>query len=372
MNKRLSTALTAAALAALMAGCAADRPPPAPLEAVQAQIAGRQVWSARVGSVSFPLEVTAAAGRVHVASDDGTVLALDAATGQAAWQAQVTGGIAAGVGSDGRFAAVVTRRNELVVLDGGREIWRAAQDGPVATAPLVAGERVFVVGTDRAVRAYDALDGRYLWQYKRAGDALTLAQRGVLAAYQDTLLVGQGARLVALDPTVGSLRWETTVVSPRGTNEIERLADLIGPANRVGTSYCVRAFQSATGCVDVATGRTEWSQLGGGVEAVGGSASAVFSADGSDRVSARRRDKGDLLWSHERLLNRQLSAPAALGTAVVFGDFEGWLHFMDAATGQPVLRLGTDGSRIAAPLRVEGNTLVAVTQKGGVFAFRPE
>ncbi|MCA0176077.1 MAG: outer membrane protein assembly factor BamB [Proteobacteria bacterium] len=369
MNIRL---LAAVAAAVWLAGCAADRPPPAPLETVQAKIAGRQVWSARIGKVSFPLEVMARGGRLYLAADDGQVLALDATTGAEAWRAQVAGGIAAGVGSDGRFAAVVTRANDLVVLEAGREVWRTAQPGPVVTPPLVAGERVFVMGSDRIVRAYDALDGRYLWQFKRAGDSLTLAQRGVLAAYQDTLLVGQGAKLVALDPTVGTVRWEAAVTNPRGTNEIERLADLVGPINRVGASYCVRAFQSATGCVDATNGRVQWSQLGGGVEAVGGQADAIFGADGSDRVSARRRDKGDLLWSHERLLNRQLSAPAAMGTAVVFGDFEGWLHFMDAATGQPVLRLGTDGSRIAAPLVVEGTTLVAVTADGGVFAFRPE
>jgi outer membrane protein assembly factor BamB len=43
----------------------------------------------------------------------------------------------------------------------------------VVTAPLVAGERVFVVGVDRSVQAFDAATGRLLWVMRRPGDALT-------------------------------------------------------------------------------------------------------------------------------------------------------------------------------------------------------
>jgi hypothetical protein len=71
-------------------------------------------------------------------------------------------------------------------------------------------------------------------------------------------------------------------------------------------------------------------------------------------------------------LNRALSAPAALGTTVVFGDYQGLLHFFSQDAGKPLLRLPTDGSRVIAPPVVADNTLLVVTRAGGVFAFRPE
>ncbi|MGL1724219.1 outer membrane protein assembly factor BamB family protein, partial [Vibrio parahaemolyticus] len=46
--------------------------------------------------------------------------------------------------------------------------------------------------------------------------------------------MGQGPRLAGVDPLQGSLRWEASVATPRGTNEVERLADLVGPAVRQG------------------------------------------------------------------------------------------------------------------------------------------
>jgi outer membrane protein assembly factor BamB len=136
--------------------------------------------------------------------------------------------------------------------------------------------------------------------------------------------------------------------------------------------FCMRAFQNAVGCIDAEQGTLKWVQNGGGVEAVGGDENYVFGADGSDRITARKRASGEIAWTNETLLNRALSAPVALGTTVVFGDYEGQLHFFSQDAGKPLLRLPTDGSRVVAPPVVTDNTLLVVTRAGGVFAFRPE
>ena len=63
------------------------------------------------------------------------------------------------------------------VLDAGKLLWRKPVGTKVVTAPLVAGERIFVLGVDRRVIAWDALDGRKLWQQQRPGEPLRLAHR---------------------------------------------------------------------------------------------------------------------------------------------------------------------------------------------------
>lgn len=349
-----------------------DKPKPATLEAFKPSIAGRQVWTAKVGGVEFPLAVAVNGETFTAAGTDGTVVALNAVDGRELWRASAGERLSAGVGSDGRFTAVVTRNNHLVVMEAGSVKWRQALNSRVATPPLVAGERVFVMGVDRAVHAFDVLDGKRIWSLQRPGDALTLSQPGVVAAFKNTLLVGQGSRLAGLDPLNGSVRWELPLATPRGTNEVERLADLVGPVVRHGDTVCARAFQSAVACADAERGTLVWSKNVGGIDAIGGDDELVYGADASDRVTAWRIATGEVAWSHERFINRGLSGPAGFGKTVVFGDSEGYVHFLARDSGQTLLRLPTGGSPVVGTPARSGSTLLVTTRGGGLYAFRLE
>jgi outer membrane protein assembly factor BamB len=175
-----------------------------------------------------------------------------------------------------------------------------------------------------------------------------------------------------VDPLRGTLRWEVPLASPRGTNEVERLADLLGPAVRIGDLVCARSFQSAVGCVDASRGTVAWSRNVGGNDAVGGSLDVVVGADASDRITAWKTGNGEVAWSNERLLNRGLSGATAVGTVVAFGDYEGYVHFLSQADGQIVARLPTDGSAVVGTPAAWGTIVVVVTRNGGVFAFKPQ
>jgi outer membrane protein assembly factor BamB len=365
-------ALAGALVGAALVGCSSDKPPPKPLEAFAPKIAGRMVWSQRVDGVTFPLSVAVNGNVFTVAGDDGTVLAFDAQNGRELWRAGVGNRISAGVGSDGRFAAVVTRGTELVVVEAGRIVWRKELGLRVSQAPLVAGERVFVLAVDRSVHAFDVLDGRRLWTSRRPGDPLTLSQTGTLLPFKDTLLVGQGPRLAGLDPLRGSVRWEVAVATPRGTNEVERLADLVGPASRFGNVICARAFQSAVGCIDAERGTLAWTKTIGGTQGVAADEQYVFGADASDRLTAWRIGTGEQAWSSDALLYRGLSAPLTTGKTVVFGDVEGNVIWLGRDQGELLLRLTTDGTAVATAPVLAGTTLLVATRGGGLFAFRPE
>ena len=56
--------------------------------------------------------------------------------------------LSAAVGSDGKFAAVVSRNNALIVMDGGRALAGDALPHR-RSSPLVVGGRVFVLSADR-------------------------------------------------------------------------------------------------------------------------------------------------------------------------------------------------------------------------------
>lgn len=364
-----------ACLLGALAACGSSgskKPEPTPLAPVNALLGVRQAWTLSVGASAAPLKPAVIGSQVWVGSNDGSVVAIDAAAGREIWRAQAGAPLAAGVGSDGRTVAGVTIANELVAMEAGRVVWRARLGVGVFTPPLVAGRRVFVLGADRSLSAFDATTGARLWQQSRPGDALSLRQAGLLMALGDTLVAGQQGRLAGLDPNTGALRWDSVIASPRGTNEIERLVELVGGVSRQGNQICARAFQAAVGCVDTTRGTTTWSRAAAGSEGLAGDDKLVFGTESTGRVQAWQRASGEPAWHSDRFLHRGLTAPVVVGRSVVFGDSAGFVHLIARQDGAVLNRLATDGSGLAAAPVLAGDTLVAVTRKGAVFAWRPE
>lgn len=362
------------ALVGALTACASgsDALRPAELGVNPALLGVRTAWTSKIAPVDFPLQAKVTGQTVALAGNDGAVLSLDARSGAVLWRAEVGAPIAAGVGSDGRFSAVVTRANELVVLEAGQVLWRAGLTSQVFTAPLVAGERVFVLGGDRSVAAFDAKSGRKLWQQQRPGEALVLRQAGVLTAVGNTLVAGLSGHLVGMNPVNGNTVWDATLAAPRGTNDIERLVDLVGGFSRQGNELCVRAFQAAVGCVDALRGNVTWKRPAAGAVGVQGDDTQVYGVESDSRVLAWQRANGQPVWTSDRLLYRKLSAPLVLGRSVVMGDATGLVHLLSRADGTPLTRLSTDGSAIEVTPVAAAGTLVVVTRNGGVYGFQPE
>lgn len=379
---RPARGLALLALVAALAGCSvmpggsfwgASKPVPADLGANVPVLGVRQAWTSKVGAVAaLSLDVRVNGTTVTLASADGTVAAIDARTGGDIWRLALAEPLSAGVGSDGKMAAVVARSNALIAMESGRERWRQPMPSQVFTAPLVAGGRVFVLAADRTVTAFDAASGKRLWTQQRPGEPLVLRQDGVLLAVGDTLVVGLSGRLVGLNPDNGSARWEAPLASSRGTNDVERLVELVGRSSRVGESVCARAFQSTVGCVNTVRGNVAWTQRASGAEGIDGDKDAIFGTESNGSLVAWNRNDGTRLWGSDRLKHRKLTSPLLLGRSVVVGDDTGLVHLLSRTDGAPLNRMATDGSGIAAAPVAAADTLVVVTRNGGVFGFRPE
>ncbi|MGQ0710197.1 MAG: outer membrane protein assembly factor BamB [Rhodoferax sp.] len=364
----------AAAALALLAACssAPEKPQPSPLAPDPGLLPIRTAWTAHIGEAGYGLVPTASGAHVALAGADGTVAVIDARTGGDLWRVRLDKAVTAGVGYDGRFAAVVTADQQLVVIESGQVLWRAPLGAAAFTAPLVAGQRVFAVAADRTVYAWDAATGRPLWQQPRGADSLVLRRPGLLGAVQDTLVVGTAGRVLGLNPNTGAVRWEAPVATGRGSNEVEKLVDVVAGVARAGQQLCVRAYQSAIGCIDAEKGVRLWSKPSVGFVGVHGDGTVLAGADAQGVVTAYQHASGEVLWSTRELRYRALTAVQMVGRSVVVGDAQGHLHFFSKQDGALLTRLDSDGSAIAAsPLLVE-RTLVVVTEKGLVLGLRPE
>lgn len=363
---------TLIALASLLAACSStiQRPKPVEIPSVEVKQEIRPLWTARLGEVKLALEAHVQAGRVALADSQGTVALIDAQTGKDVWRIKLDQPIIAGVGGDDKVLAVVTRNNDLVVLRDGKVLWRQNLKAESFTTPLVAGGRVFALSADRRVHAFDAATGRSLWSQQRTGEPLVLRQNGLLMPFKNTLLVGFSGRLAGLNPDNGSTRWETAIATPRGTNDMERLVDLLGPGYRQGDWVCVRAFQAQIGCVDAERGMALWTRASVGERTVVGNGQWVFSVQSNGVVQAIDPKTGERQWESERLKYRPLSAAQVTPRGLLVGDGGGWMYLLSLTDGKLLNRVRLEGQDLAASPAVVGDThVVTVTREGRVAAW---
>ena len=358
------------ACVALVACSGPSRPKPTEIPGVPVLQDVRTSWTASIGKVDFPLVASARDDRIALANSQGVVIVMDAATGKDVWRIKLDQAISAGVGGDGQQFAVVTRDNELVTLREGKVLWRTKLPAQSFTPPMVAGARVFVLTADRSVIAFDGATGRQLWTQQRPGEPLVLKQAGVMLAFKNTLIVGLSGRLAGLDPNTGVIRWESAVATPRGTNDVERLVDLVAPFDRVGDVVCVRAFQAAVGCVNAERGQGVWTRPSVGEMGVSGNDTLLVAPMSNGVVQAFNRSNGERLWDTERLKYRVLSAPLVTPRGVLIADSGGWLYALSLADGALLNRIKLDSEELATAPVFAGGRYVVVTREGRVTGFQ--
>lgn len=371
LQRRVLAWASVGALLAGVMGCASTNLPKiAELPAQPAVQAAAWAWHVPMAESSGVLRLQVVDQTMYAASDNGELLALEASTGRVLWRLRLSDGLSAGVGGDANRVAVVTLNNELLSIQSGEVRWRVRLPARVLTPPLVAGGRVFVALSDRSTMAFDGSTGARLWTQPRSGDPLVLRQAGVLLAVGDTLVSGGLGRLQGLNPANGRVVWDAPLATPRGTNEVERLVDTVGPVSREGNSVCARAFNASVGCIDASTGRVVWTRPSQGAVGLGGDAQHVVGADSDGRLVAWRRDNGEPAWSLERFKHRGLTSPVVLNGHLAVGDEQGLVHWLNLKTSADVARWRADGSAIVgAPVTAAGMVVVQ-TRKGGVYAWR--
>ena len=74
---------------------------------------------------------------------------------------------------------------------------------------------------------------------------------------------------------------------------------------------------------------------------------AIYVSTADGEVVALRARTGAEIWRQSVLLHRGLSEPASIDDAIVVGDFQGYLHWLDKSSGALAARVSTGKVRIS-------------------------
>lgn len=348
---------------------------PAALVNFQSALSIRSIWSVPIGSAgAFAFTPAVVGNNVFVAASDGSIARLDVISGNQIWRIKTGIALTAGVSSDGNIVVVAGKKGTILAFDAdGKVRWKAQTSSEVLSLPVIGSGLVIIRSHDNRIIALDVETGVRRWVAQRAAPALTLRTASGMAIAESSVFVGlPGGRLVALALSNGGARWDVAVGNPRGTTELERIADVSGAPIIAGEDVCAVAYQGNVGCFNMTTGSARWVRPLSSDVGISVDEGFIFATDERGAVTAFTHGAGLNVWRNDKLANRHLSTPASFGRAVVVGDSQGYVHFLSRENGAFLGRVGTDGSAILSAPVVAGMNLIFQTQAGAVIALAVE
>jgi outer membrane protein assembly factor BamB len=369
-----------AALLIGIAACSKDKAidEPAKLTPLAATLRVDRVWSASVDdkkavALRLGLSLSADDNHVYAAGHRGDVAAFDLATGHTVWRthtrAPLSGGTANGLG----LVLVGTSDGRLFALDAanGAVRWNVRVSGEVL-APAVISERLIALRTvDGRLHALSPADGHELWSYEQQVPKLSLrgTSRPVIAG--DLLLCGfDNGKVAAVNMNDGSMQWEATVAPPHGRTELERLDDIDSPVSVSGQDVFTVGFQGRVAMLALDTGQVWWSHDASSYRGMTLEADVLYMVSADGEVVAMRARTGTEIWRQKALLHRGLSAAAVTDDSVVTADYQGYVHWLDKATGALAARAVSGKVRVSAAPLVAGDKVLVINDRGQISAFR--
>jgi outer membrane protein assembly factor BamB len=372
--------LAAAATALLvMLGCDNDKEvdPPAELTDITATRDVHRLWSVGLGGdaerLRLALRPAVVDDTVYAASHDGVVVALAADSGKRLWQVKTKLPLSAGPEVGAGLVILGSSDGDIIALDAsnGAERWRKAIASEILARPLVVNDLVVIRTVDGHLEALSLVDGSARWAVDEQVPRLTLRGTAPPVLAGDRIIAGfDNGKVLAVDPRNGEVLWDTIVNAPRGRTELERLADIDAPARVAGDDIFVVGFQGRVAMLARDSGQIWWARDASSYRGFAMDERNLYLTNADSVVVAMRRSDGAVQWEQDGMRRRGLTAPAIDGDALVVGDFEGYLHWLDKSTGAIVARQKTGGERITNAAVTEGGRVFVQTDAGKLLAYR--
>ena len=384
------TLLVGLVASVLLAGCSSEQDTivMSPLPEVTSQFTPETVWDKSVGDgvgkYYSHLSPAWEGSSVYAADRNGLVKALDTDSGVEIWSvnlAEKTGFLSAdipamlsgGLTVSGEHVYVGTERGTLIALNAndGEIAWTANAGGEVLSRPEVSDGLVLVHTGNGLLQAFDTASGEQRWSLNLDTPSLSVRGESAPAVAMGAAFVGgDNGRVSAVMLGQGQIIWQQRISQTTGTTEISRLNDVdMTPVVADGRVYAI-AYNGNLVAMDMRSGQILWKRDFGSVNELVLDGESLYVVDQDDNVYGLRAADGVTMWSQDKLLHRNLSAPEIFNGYLVVGDGEGYLLWLDTSNGQFVAQNKLNSSGILSRPSIAGDKLMVQARDGRLYLLR--
>ena len=370
---------------------------PAELVKFDQEVAFKRVWRGSIGDglgkKYLRLMPGLVADRIIAVDGYGYVESRDRFSGKRDWRAQVDeikkgffsrlnfidrsdqSFVGGGVGVGEGLALLGTTEGQVIALDiaTGEERWRAELLSEVLSTPSADDGLVFAQTIDGRIVALNVESGETEWTYDNQVPILTL--RGTSSPIVQGGIVYAGfanGKVMAFRSENGEPIWEHRVILPEGRSELQRMVDVDSRPIITPNQVFVAAYHGRVKSLSRRDGSPRWEQDISTYLDLARGYSQIYVIDEEDIISAIDENTGEVVWTQPSFRLRKLSAPIAYSNYLVFGDDEGYLHVIAQTDGRLLGRRKLDGKGIRSNIVVADATLFVMGNSGSLHALEIE
>ncbi|MEO5867022.1 MAG: PQQ-binding-like beta-propeller repeat protein [Sphingomonas sp.] len=352
-----------------------------------------RLWVAQITGGSDRERLAAApvvSGNKLFAMDvNGTVHALDAATGRALWSTAIASDDKHTRGA--RFGGGVTFDNGSVYAtdglgdvaalnaDTGAQVWKVKPGAPLRGAPTVAGGNVYVLSQDNQLYALQQSDGKKTWSAAASVESQGVFGVAAPAVSQGTVVAGfSSGELGAYRYENGRALWQDALSRSSISTSVSSLADIdADPVIDRGTVFALGQGGRMV-ALEIVSGQRLWEQNFAGISTPAVAGEWVFIVTDDARLVCLSRANGKVRWisqlRHYRVEKGHKDpitwyGPVLAGGRLILTSSLGELVSASAEDGSATTLVSGKVPYSFAPT-VANSTLYTLDTRGRITAYR--
>lgn len=288
------------------------------------------------------------------------------------WSAGEPMRIAGGLSALNGVVYLGSENGDVVAMNAadGSVKWHQVVRSEIMADPAIGGGFVVVKGSTGEVIALNEETGEELWKHTSETPPLSLRGTSSPVYEQGGIFVGTSTgKVIVLIAENGQPAWEARLAIPSGNTELQRLVDVDSRPVLAGRFVYNVAYNGALAAIEANTGEIAWRRDYSSYQNVLFAGGRLFVTDADDAISALDAQGGVEMWSNNDYTGRNVTAPVRFGDHIVVGDRFGYLHFINLLSGVTEGRLEVGEDVYTAPIVVD-DTLYVQLRDGSLLAVR--
>jgi outer membrane protein assembly factor BamB len=211
-------------------------------------------------------------------------------------------GFGGGTAYDSGKLFVSTGFGSVFALDAasGQQLWKADLQVPIVNAPVASGGRVLVSSEDNHFVALAQSDGRTLWDHQGISESAGILTSTSAAVAGDTVIVPYtSGELFALRIDNGTPEWNDMLTKSGNVTALSELDDIAGRPVIDRDMVFAISHSGMMAAININTGDRVWSREVGGIQTPWAAGDFVYVLTTDSQVLCLQRKDGKVRWLHQ-------------------------------------------------------------------------